>query len=82
MTKTEASMTRAEALELARCHVLSQIQLVPCVSPPETLYGFDPGKSFLFMLAWPSGSERVGRSIYLIVSRETGDVTMLHGHGE
>ena len=75
-------MTQGEALERAHGYVLSQIQLVPFVSPPETLYGFDPEKSFLFMLLWRGGSERVGSSIYLAVSRETGGVTMFHGVGE
>lgn len=74
-------MTQGEALERARSHVLDQIQLVPCITPPETLYGFDPEKSFLFMLEWPGGSDRIGSSIYLSVSRATGDVTMF-GQGE
>jgi len=75
-------MTRDEALERARSHVLSQIQLVPCVSAPESLYGFDPEKSFLFALDWPGGSDHVGGSTYLAVSRRTGVVTMFARHGE
>jgi len=75
-------MTQDEALERARSYVLSQIQLVPCVNAPETLYGFDSEKSFLFVLDWPSGSDHVGGSTYLAVSRRTGDVTMFGRHGE
>ena len=75
-------MTRNEALERARSHVLSQIQLVPCVNPPETPYGIDVEKSFLFMLEWPGGSDRVGSSVYLAVSHDNGDVTMFKELGE
>ena len=75
-------MTQDEALECARSHVLSQIQLVPCVNAPDTLYGFDPEKSYLFRLDWLGGSDHVGGSTYLAVSRQTGDVTMFGRHRE
>jgi hypothetical protein len=75
-------MTEGEALDRARRHVLSHLKLVPCASPPQTLYGFNAERSFLFILEWPAGPERIGSSTYLAVSRETGDVTIFSGHGE
>jgi len=75
-------MTQGEALERARSHLLSQIQLVPCINPPEKLYGFDPEKIYLFRLDWLDGSDHVGGSTYLAVSRQTGDVMKFVGHGE
>jgi hypothetical protein len=76
-------MDNALATTRVREFLCRQIEITPCLTPPEnvSLYDFNPAKEFLFTFKL-FGRETVGADEYVAVDRESGEVRYLGFCGE